>query len=370
MSKKIWAATRKGVFEIVRGKGGWAIRKVHFPAQNCSMLLPDRRDGALYAALGHGHFGVKLHRSDNGGKSWTEITSPAYPKQPEGEDAEWKTYFGTAIRWNLELVWELAAGGADEPGVLWCGTLPGGLFRSKDRGKTWELNMPMWNSPRRKKWMGGGMDLPGIHSVCVNPNDSKHVTVGISCAGVWITKDGGKSWDNDGKGMRGDYVPPEQAYLMQGQDPHRIAQCPADPNVLWVQHHNGIFRSTDGGANWTELKGVKPSVFGFAVVVHPKDPKTAWFVPAEKDERRVPVKGQVVVTRTRDGGKTFKTLRKGLPQKHAYDICFRHCLDVDETGDRLVFGSTTGSLWVSENQGDRWKTLAEHLPPIYCVRFG
>ena len=124
-----------------------------------------------------------------------------------------------------------------------------------------------------------------------------------------------------------------------------------------------------GASLSAEVKNVPPSSFGFAVAVHPEDPDMAWFVPAIKDERRVPVDGRVVVTRTRDGGQTFEVLSRGLPQEHAYDLTFRHGLDVDETGRRLAFGSTTGSCWISEDQGDSWRCLAEHLPPIYCVRF-
>jgi photosystem II stability/assembly factor-like uncharacterized protein len=105
------------------------------------------------------------------------------------------------------------------------------------------------------------------------------------------------------------------------------------------------------------------------VAVHPRDPRTAWFVPAVKDEVRYPAGGQVVVTRTRDGGRTFEILRDGLPQQHAYDLVFRHALDVDETGRALAFGSTTGSVWVSDDGGDSWQALAAHLPPVYAVKF-
>ena len=103
--------------------------------------------------------------------------------------------------------------------------------------------------------------------------------------------------------------------------------------------------------------------------MHPRDPQTAWFVPAQKDEHRVPVSGQVLVTRTRDGGETFEGLRHGLPQEHAYDIVYRHALAVDDSGDGLLFGSTTGSLWSSDDQGDHFTQISAHLPPIYCVRF-
>ncbi len=146
-------------------------------------------------------------------------------------------------------------------------------------------------------------------------------------------------------------------------------QCGAQPDAMWVQHHNGIFRSTDGGASIAEIVDVQPSTFGFAVAVHPADPDTAWFVPAVKDEQRYPADGRVVVTRTRDAGRSFETLAGGLPQQHAYDLVFRHALDVDETGDRLAFGSTTGSLWTSDNGGVAWNPVSMHLPPVYAVRF-
>jgi len=153
------------------------------------------------------------------------------------------------------------------------------------------------------------------------------------------------------------------------QDPHSMVQCPGAPDRLWVQHHNGIFRSDDGSASWREIEGVKPSSFGFAVAVHPRDPDAAWFVPAIKDERRIPVDGKLVVTRTRDAGESFDVLSKGLPQQHAYDLVYRHALAIDETGDRLAFATTTGGLYVSEDQGDSWREVTHTLPPAHAVRF-
>lgn len=149
-----------------------------------------------------------------------------------------------------------------------------------------------------------------------------------------------------------------------------MTQCRDHPDALWVQHHNGIFKTTDGGANWTEITQPALSGFGFAVAVHPSKPETAWFIPGLKDEKRIAVDGALAVTRTRDGGKSFDVLREGLPQQHAYDLAYRHALAIDGSGDQLIFGSTTGSLWATNNAGDSWQTISTHLPPVYTVRFG
>lgn len=369
MSCQIHLGTRKGLFTLMRQPAGWEVTRVDFLSHPVSMLLDDPRDKTLYVALNLGHFGTKLHRSADRGATWEECGLPAYPEGaviggmpgPAGESEPKPA--------SLKEIWALEAGGADQPGVIWAGTIPGGLFQSKDRGMTWELVRGLWDHPNRMKWFGGGKDEPGIHSICVNPRDSRRVMVGISCGSALLTEDGGTTWEVRGQGLRADYMPPEMAYDTTSQDVHRLVACAADPEQLWIQHHNGIFHSTNGGREWTELKDVKPAVFGFAAAVHPKDPQTAWFVPGIKDEQRIPVDGQFCVTRTRDGGATFEQLRNGLPQKHCYDLVYRHCLDVDSTGDMLVMGSTTGNVWVSENGGDSWQIVSQHLPPVYCTRF-
>lgn len=364
MHARALVATRKGLFELNRHDGIWQIAPSGFVGEPVTMMLHDRRDGTLYAALNLGHFGVKLHRRDSGADAWVEIAAPTYPPQPEDRSAE--------LPWKLSLLWSLAAGGADEPGVLWAGTLPGGLFRSCDRGDSWDLVRSLWDLPERGEWAGGGYDAPGIHSICVDPRDSRHLLVGVSCGGAWATRDGGASWTISAAGMRADYMPPERADEQNVQDPHCIVQCAAQPDTLWCQHHNGIWRSTNAGGLWQRI-GPRhkdlPSDFGFAVAVHPRDPDTAWFVPAVADQKRIPIDAALCVTRTRDGGRSFEALRAGLPQQHCYDLIYRHGLAVADDGQSLLMGSTTGGLWASENGGNTWQAVAARLPPIYAVHF-
>jgi hypothetical protein len=359
MTDRLYVGTRKGLFALARGDRGWEIVDVRFLGDPVSAVLEDG-EGAVYAALDLGHFGAKLWRRDCGG-SWSEAAVPVFPPKPEGAGDD-------PHPWSLGKIWVLELGGA--PGRLWAGTMPGGLFRSDDGGRSWSLNEALWHMRERRQWAGvAGGEQPGINSVLIDPRNPADVRVGVSTAGVWASTDGGLSWSLINRGMYNEYMPPERREDPITQDVHRLARCAAHPEIVWCQHHNAVFRSQDAGASWRELTAIQPSKFGFAVAAHPRDPDTAWFVPAQKDERRVPVDGKVVVARTRDGGSSFEVLRHGLPQHHAYDLVWRHALAVDATGERLAFGSTSGGLWISEDGGDSWAAPDARLPPVAAVRF-
>jgi hypothetical protein len=358
MSDQVYVATRKGLFEIERRNGAWDIAGAHFLGDPVSAVLAEP-DGGVYAALDLGHFGAKLWRREAGGE-WRELAVPSFPPKPEdaGDDPH---------AWSLQKIWGLELGGV--PGRLWAGTIPGGLFRSDDGGASWSLVESRWRLPERRKWNGAGGEQPGISSVLVDPRNPADIRLGVSTGGVWATGDAGASWRLINRGLYAEYMPPELREEPIAQDVHQLARCAAHPETVWCQHHNGVFRSEDGGATWRELPAIRPSKFGFAVAAHPRDPNTAWFVPAVKDERRIPVDGKLVVARTRDAGWSFEVLSRGLPQRHAYDLVWRHALAVDATGERLAFGSTSGGLWVSEDGGESWVMPEARLPPVAAVRF-
>ncbi len=354
MANRLLLSTRKGLFDLRRDSANtWHIDSFQFEGRPATFTLRDPKTGTIFVSITEGHFGPKLHRSKDDGKTWEELAPPAFPEG--GDDAK-----AIAVFWTLRL---------GPNGRLWLGTIPAGIFHSDDMGDTWHMNDAFWQIEGREEWMGGGFDDSGVHSICIDPRNADHLSVAISSGGVWRTEDAGKSWRPTCKGLRADYAPPELAEDYNQQDPHQVVQCPAAPEHLWMQHHNGIFRTTDTGASWTEIKQAGPSVFGFAVAVHPAHPETAWFVPGVKDEYRYPADGKLVVTRTRDGGKSFDVLSRGLPAAKSYDLIYRHALCIDETGNCLAMGSTTGGVWVTENGGDEWAALPERFPPVAAITY-
>lgn len=357
--KRMILGTRKGLIVFKQDiKGKWEVSGLHFISDPISMAFVDVRNDTWWAAQDHGHWGVKLHRSVDEGSTWEEVEAPKYPEGSEIKDGEPA---------SLKYIWSIAHGGNDHPGKLFIGTEPGGLFVSNDNGDTFELVEGLWNHPSRKdQWFGGGKDNAGIHSIIVDPDDSDHIYTGISVAGVFESKDGGNTWNPMNKGLSADFLPDPHAEI--GHDPHLLVSARSDKTILWQQNHCGVFLSRDAGLNWQDVsEKTGPVGFGFAIVVDENDAETAWVVPGVSDEIRIAVDKALCVCHTSDGGRTWQSLRSGLPQTNVFDITYRHALDI--TGDTLAFGTTTGNLYLSGNRGDSWKLLSNNLPMIYSLYF-
>lgn len=356
--------TRKGLLILRRNHNAWHLIHETFPGIPISYAAADHRTGIIWACADHGHWGQKLYRSHDGGETLSEIAAPQYP---EGS-VIYDVFSGGAEKpAKLSYLWTVVPGGDDQPERLYIGTEPGGLFRSDDGGETYQLVEGLWNHTSRPKgWFGGGRDQAGACSIVVDPRDSDHLFVGVSVGGVYESVDGGRTWEGRNKGLRADYLP--DPFAEYGHDPHCLVASPSNPDVLWQQNHCGVFRSSDAGRTWSDISQPGgPVKFGFPIAVDAQDENTAWVVPAISDEIRMAVDGAMCVGRTEDGGRTWTELRNGLPQKHCYDIVFRHALDID--GEQLAFGSTTGNLFLSGDRGDSWESIGHYLPPIYSVRF-
>lgn len=353
---KILVGTGKGLIEFHKDIDKWKVATVHFPGYPVSALLIDDRNDCWWVCLAHRHWGQKIHRSFDEGLSWESVPCPNYPT-------------GACIKPDkpafLKKIWVLAKGGNDQPQTIWMGTEPGGLFVSHDGGNHFELVHSLWDHPsRQREWFGAGRDQPFIHSVVVDPNDSNHVYVAISCAGVFETTDGGASWVPRNRGLKAAYLPNPNVEI--GHDPHLLLACDSQPEVMWQQNHCGIYRTTDAGKTWTDVSGKDGfPYYGFALAIDPHDPLKAWVIPAVSDEMRIAHNMALSVCHTRDGGASWIPLRNGLPQEYCFDIVFRHSLI--RQGQTLVFGTSTGNLFISEDDGTSWQVLSHHLASVDCL---
>jgi photosystem II stability/assembly factor-like uncharacterized protein len=364
----IFVATRKGawIFSSDAARARWAVDGPHFLGHIIHHLVLDPRDGrTLLAAASTGHLGPTIFRSTDFGRSWEEAKAPpAFPKAAEGEK-------GRAVHHNF---W-LTPGHASEPGVWYVGTSPQGLFRSEDGGATWAGVAGFNADPLFLSWQGGEQDGtpdgPMLHSIIVDPRDPAHLYVGMSSGGVHESRDAGASWTPliDGMAVWGDFDPS----VMHFHDPHCVRLCPTNPDRLYQQNHCGIYRIDRPGTRWERIGNAMPAEIGdvgFPMTLHPRDADTAWVFPMDGTMvwPRISIAGKPAVYGTRDGGGSWQRQDKGMPGEQAWWTVKRQamCADAhDPVG--LYFGTTSGSLWASRNEGESWAPIAEHLPEVYAV---
>ncbi|NLU68121.1 sialidase family protein [Streptomyces sp. HNM0574] len=355
--------TRKGLFLARRETGrrgdpDWEFDGPHFNAQAVYAVGIDTRGPGAPRVLAGGdsaHWGPSVFHSDDLGRTWTEPQHPAV-KFPQDT--------GT----SLERVWQLQPGGADEPGVVYAGTEPGALFRSEDGGESFALVRPLWDHPTRADWVPGGGGL-GLHTVLVDPRDSRSVTVAVSTGGAYRTSDAGARWEPCNQGVQAAFLPEGRRFPDHGQCVHKVARDAADPDRLYLQNHWGVYRSDDAGTGWISIGDSLPSDFGFPVVSHPRRGGVAYVFPLNADYDRVPARHRCRVHRTEDAGATWEGLGAGLPESAHYGPVLRDAMwadDADPAG--IYFGNRNGELFASADEGESWQQLASHLPDVLCVR--
>jgi photosystem II stability/assembly factor-like uncharacterized protein len=342
--------TKKGAFiaESDSQRAGWTLSGPFCEAWPINHVVGDPESGAIYAGGGNEWFGPAVWKSTDQGASWTHSSQGlAYEE-------------GTT---PIKTVWSLGV----RNGTVFAGVEPAGLFHSEDKGGSFSEYKALRNHPTRADWNMSGAGGVMLHHIVPHPEDEDRIWVAISAAGVFATEDGGTSWEPRNRGTRNDYYPDK--YPLVGQCVHSLALAADSQDRLYQQNHCGMYRSDDAGRNWTSIEPGLPSSFGFPAAAHPRDADTLFLLPLNGDQagRFVPG-GKAAVWRTQDAGRSWQDLRRGLPQKQAFFGVLRQAMATDRLDPvGLYFGTSSGSVYASADEGEHFACIAEHLPTITSV---
>lgn len=355
----VMVGTMKGAFLFWSGgeRRQWRMEGPHFRGETVYSLAFDQRGGRRRALAGTQsfHWGSVVRASDDFGATWSA---------PDRQNVRFPEDSGLAVA----NIWQLRPGRETEPDVVYCGVEPAALFESRDAGDSWSAVEGLLKHEHRPQWQPGGGGLC-LHTIVLDAGDPARMGIAISTGGFYRTDDGGVTWRARNQGVRAQFLPEEQRYPEFGQCVHKVVNHPSRPGRLFLQNHWGLYRSDDWGDSWHDIANGVPSDFGFAMEMHPHDPDTVYIVPIDSDQFRVVPEAKLRVYRTRDAGASWEPLGDGLPQEGAYEVVLRDSLAAD--GHRtagIYFGTRSGKLFGSADEGDSWMEIAGALPPIVCVK--
>ncbi|MCB2118751.1 MAG: exo-alpha-sialidase [Rhodobacteraceae bacterium] len=369
--------TTKGLFLVEGGNGrtGWSVSGPHCNGWPINHAVGDADTGTIWAGGGGDWHGAGVWRSEDGGQSW-ELS-----KLTAGQMDDWAANdadFAAMIGWKARplpfgkefaQVWSLGRA----HGRLYAGTKPASLLESLDDGRTWQRVQGLSDHPSAGSWQPGAAGLV-LHTIVADPADPKKLWIGISAAGVFATEDGGATWERRNRLSNAESCahhdhPAAPRDGETGHCVHNMMRAPGTTDVLYQQNHHGVWRSADGGRSWDEITAGLPSTFGFPIRVHPRDPDTIWTLPLNGDMAgRFPPDAACAVWRSRDGGQSWQAMRDGLPQKGCYFTVLRQAMAGDARDPAGVyFGTNSGSVFGTFDEGDTWHEIARHLPTILAV---
>ena len=370
---ELLVGTKKGLFRLEGDTpGGFEVTARAFPGQSVEYAMRDPRTGRYLASVTSWFYGPRIWVTDDPTGEWEQTKGTVLPGDEEADPEQAGDGGPEGYKGALQRLWVIVPG--EEDGVLYAGGDPGPLFESRDGGLTWSLNRGLWDHPTRPDWTPGGGGLC-LHTILTWPGDPSKLLLAISAVGVWLSDDAGATWRHSNDGIVLHYLP-EEARADAAEKPqhcvHDVRSAPKRPERLFMQFHDGIYRSDDAGESWIDIatdKGL-PSDFGFPIAVDPADPDSAYVIPLIGAEDRTTPGGTVRVWETRDAGESWAPRGDGLPAKDAYLTILREAFDTKGEGEalELYFGSTNGEVFGSGDAGASWSPVGEHLPPVYSVR--
>lgn len=360
--------TAKGMFSATSaaGRSVWTVQGPTFSMQGVYGLgvtpaVGGGLPGRVYAGVDSSHWGPSLSYSDDLGATWREPTGSehgpiAFPTGTTDGDKPA----------SVERVWQIVAS-PTEPGVVWAGTQPSALFKSTDGGDTFDLVRSLWDHPHRPLWEAG-FGGQAIHSILPHPDDSDRLLVAMSTGGVYRTEDGGETWSASNTGIKAYFLPGNE-YPEFGQCVHKINRAAGRPEIVYAQNHHGVYRSDDEGRTWASIADGLPADFGFPIVGHPHRADTVYTYPLVADGERFPPAATMRVYRSDDAGRTWAAFDRGLPATPCYSVVLRDAMCTDQNDVAGVYlGTKDGSVYASNDDGESYGVIAEHLPSVLNVK--
>jgi photosystem II stability/assembly factor-like uncharacterized protein len=343
--------TRKGCFvlESDGDRSKWETRGPYCEAWPVYHAVYDPAQGAFLAAAASEWLGSAIWRSSDLGETWEHSSEGL--QYPEGGLKLSKVSNVTAAH-----------------GRVLVGGEGAGLFESTDGGKTFSLLTTLEGEEGRDDWNDPAKQPPGhlgLSAIIPHPDDPARFWIIVQGYSLFETTDGGQTWTPRNKGLRADWP---RDYEDIGFCVHKVVVSPTDLNRMYQQNHVGMHRSDDAGQSWTEITDGLPTEFGFAAAVHPHDKDTFYVIPLDPGHGRTMPDGKAAVWRTRDAGSSWQRLDRGLPQEDAYLGVLREGMANDSLDNPgFYFGTSTGQVFASVDEGESWTEIASYLPAISSV---
>jgi hypothetical protein len=359
---RVYLGTRKGIYvaESERARRKWKVRGPYEAGGDVYHVKPDpRAPGHVYAGVNNAYWGPMMFRSKNHGRTWTEIAPPLLPVQKDR-----KPQMGPgATPAPIQAIWHIEPGPATEPDTLFVGVDPYSLYRSDDRGASWQPVAGINEHSTKENWNPGNGG-PCLHTIIVDPTRPSRMYVGISAAGMFRSDNGGDSWRPANKGVLIDFLPEKAPEV--GQCVHKVVLDPANPETSYRQDHNGIHVSHDGMESWKRVgKGLK-SDFGFGAAVASARAGSAYFVPLD-GQARTSWGGALEVYRWDEKPGKFTPLIRGRVTRGQLGS-HREGIAVDTLDSPGIYvGTTTGQLVASPDDGRSWLEVPYNFPGIHSV---